>query len=92
MSREDTQFKPGQSGNIRGRPPRQRCISDILRELTSKPHGDNTVLYEILKGVVDSALMGHRFSIEFICNYLEGKPVQVQRVVQETDKDIIILE
>ena len=76
-------FKPGESGNYLGRPKKRECIPDILREITSRPDQDkdNDILYSILEGVVETALSGHKWSIEFIADRLEGKPRQT--VIQE---------
>jgi len=82
MTKKDTKFKPGVSGNPAGRPKKRECIPDILREITSRPHKDHTILYSILESIVEDALNGYKFAIEFVANRLEGKPRQT--VVQET--------
>lgn len=92
MAREDTQFKPGQSGNIRGRPKRQNCIPDLFRQVTSEPDKDDaTKLETIVRQVVQDALKGNRWSIETIFDRLEGKPRQTV-VQEEKRKDSIILD
>jgi len=76
-------FKKGVSGNPKGRPKKDRCIPDILREITAESiKGSKTKLHQMLSNVVDNALTGDQWSIQFIADRMEGKPAQVitQRV------------
>jgi hypothetical protein len=44
-----TAWKPGQSGNPRGRPRKGECLSDIIREtLAGKPPGERRTYREII--------------------------------------------
>jgi hypothetical protein len=94
MSREDTQFKPGTSGNIKGRPPKKYHIGDWLERITSEevaPGKDSTTKLEwILRLIVRKAMSGEKFAIDFLADRMEGKPRQtiIQQVRQ---KDSIIL-
>ena len=78
-------FKKGQSGNPKGRPKRAKCIPDILRKITSKKgKGGSTKLDLILNNVVDNAIKGDVWSIQFIADRMEGKPAQViQQTIEE---------
>jgi len=91
MPRQDTQFKPGKSGNPAGRPVKDKCIPDILRDLTSQKYRstDQSVLEQILQEVINSALLGHRWAVEFIADRLEGRPVQVERQIKTPADDIL---
>ena len=71
-------FKPGKSGNPKGRPKKAKCIPDILRSITSeKAIGYETKLHQILNNVVNQALEGDQWSIQFVADRMEGKPAQV---------------
>lgn len=78
-------FRKGVSGNPKGRPKKTKCIPDILRAITSeKTKNKQTKLHAILNKVVDNAMSGDQWSIEFIANRMEGKPAQViNQTVQE---------
>ncbi|MBT5419809.1 MAG: hypothetical protein HOK80_02880 [Candidatus Cloacimonetes bacterium] len=71
-------FVKGKSGNPKGRPKKDRCIPDILRELTAESvAGNKTKLYTMLSSVVDNAMNGDQWSIQFVAERMEGKPAQV---------------
>jgi len=94
MSREDTQFKPGTSGNKQGRPPKKYHIGSWLERITSEevaPGVDSTTKLEwILRLIVRKAMSGEKFAIEFLADRMEGKPRQtiIQQVRQ---KDSIVV-
>lgn len=71
-------FMPGKSGNPKGRPKKAKCIPDILRSITSeKADGYETKLHKILDNVVNQAIKGDQWSIQFIAERMEGRPSQV---------------
>ena len=77
-------FKKGQSGNPKGRPKRSKCIPEILRKITAeKGKGGSTKLDLILNNVVDNAIKGDTWSIQFIAYRMEGKPAQVNQQTKE---------
>ena len=79
-------FKKGQSGNPKGRPKRAKCIPDILRKITAeKDKSGVTKLNLILNNVVNEAIKGDTWSIQFIADRMEGKPAQV---IQQTIDEI----
>ena len=43
--RRPTAFKPGQSGNPKGRPKKEKCFSDIARQMLSAKKMDITYLF-----------------------------------------------
>ena len=61
-------WKPGESGNPNGRPPKEKAISNLIRE---KINGAKFV--EIL---LDKAYEGDMTAIREILNRLEGKPIE----------------
>ena len=71
-------FKKGVSGNPKGRPKKAKCIPDILRSITSqKVDGYENKLHKILDNVVNQAIKGDQWSIQFIADRMEGKPAQI---------------
>jgi|GEM_PF-5159702 len=71
-------FKKGVSGNPKGRPKKDRCIPDILKKITDEQiAGDESKLYQILNEVVNRALAGDNWCIQFIADRMEGRPSQV---------------
>ena len=71
-------FVKGKSGNPKGSPKKAKCIPDILRSITSeKADGYETKLHQILNNVVNQAVKGDQWSIQFVADRMEGKPAQV---------------
>ena len=68
-------WKKGQSGNPNGRPKKNLCIADVLREIGEEEYQDGiTNLEQVMRVVYKKALKGEMRSIEHICERLEGKP------------------
>ena len=77
-------FVKGKSGNPAGRPKKKNTIPDILRKLTKQKHGTTSKLETILNNVVDNAINGDQWSIQFIADRMEGKPAQtIQQSVED---------
>lgn len=80
-NREDNgQFKPGVSGNPNGRPPKVRCIPDILltvgeEEIDTKD-GKISKLEAVLRMVYKKAFEGQNWAVQFIADRTEGKAVE----------------
>jgi len=79
MPKEDTQFKPGQSGNPKGRPKGTlSVVAELKKQLEQCPDGDKRTYLEILvkkvlkKGIVD----GDVNMIKDIINRVDGMPQQ----------------
>ena len=71
-------FKPGQSGNPKGRPPKVKCIPDILRKIGEEPgteSGDMTKLDVVMHKVFKFAVEGRPWAVQFIADRTEGKPI-----------------
>jgi len=78
-------WKPGQSGNPKGRPKKEICIPDILNTI-GKEIPDNQILRNkfpqktnleiILQRVYHEALSGKPWAVQFIADRTEGKPRQ----------------
>ena len=68
-------FKPGQSGNPKGRPPKERCIPDILLKIgKEQANSEMDKLEAVLRSVYKYALQGKSWAVEFIATRTEGKP------------------
>jgi hypothetical protein len=83
-------WKPGESGNPKGRPPKAKCIPDILRmigeEEVDTQKGKITKFEAILRVVYKKAVEGVPWAVEFIADRTEGRAVE--RVLQtEVTKD-----
>ena len=78
-------FKPGRSGNPKGRPKKEKCIPDILNKLgdiiVKTEEGNKITQRElILLQVYGKALGGDQWSIQFIADRTEGKPFITQNI------------
>jgi hypothetical protein len=81
-------FKKGDANiNRNGRPKKEISIPTILREILDA--NDEELKRKILIGVVQQALCGERWAVEFVANRLEGTPIATVRT-QEIDKDEVI--
>ncbi len=69
---EETQFKPGQSGNPHGRPKKATPITDRFVELLHKANGEK--LQAIAESWMDQAIEGDMIAIKEALNRVEGKP------------------
>ena len=89
-------FKKGQSGNPNGRPKKDRCISDILREQgLNVIDGKHTNLQLIVEKLYEKASGGDLKAIDMIFDRLEGKPaqkVEVEESILPTGFDIEIIK
>ena len=64
-------FKPGQSGNPKGRPKKGYSITEWFRDLLKS---DPEVKNKIGKAIVKKALYGDMAAIKLIWNYMDGMP------------------
>jgi len=73
------QFTAGnQEGNRNGRPPKNKHIPDILRQIGEELTGekDITRLESLCRKVFEHAEKGIRWAVEWVANRLEGRPFQ----------------
>jgi len=78
-NREKGQFKPGVSGNPKGRPLKRQSIPDILLRIGKQPgtkDGKMTKLDVVMIQVCKFAVEGRPWAVDFIANRTEGKPRQ----------------
>lgn len=86
MSREDTQFKPGQSGNPRGARKKGESIAELMRKYLAEPveietgEGDartKTMLERrelFVRAVFRKAMAGSDAAQKLVWNYMDGLP------------------
>ena len=87
-------WKPGQSGNPKGRPKKEICIPDILNRIGDEEVTDkkgNTICKReaVLRSVYSRAVKGENWAVQFIADRTEGKAVE--RMITQKTKDKIIL-
>jgi|GEM_PF-4200771 len=80
-------WQPGQSGNPAGRPPRDKCIPDVLRRIgdeeyegTRKRFKEASKMEVVLRVVFERAMAGHSWAVQFIADRLEGRPRQEHEI------------
>lgn len=73
MPKTQTSFKPGESGNPNGRPPKGYSITEMMKEmLSSKPEVKET----LGKVIITKALEGDITAIKTVWQYMDGMPKQ----------------
>ena len=78
-------WKPGQSGNPKGRPPVTPSIPDILRRIGAENAGNGiTKLDAVMHRVFKYAIDGRAWAVQFIADRTEGKAIE--RVQAEINK------
>ena len=76
-SNKPWQFQPGQSGNPNGRPKKEQCFTDLLREaLRQKTKAGTTVAEEVIKVWTSRMQAGDLRAIQEAWDRIEGKPAQ----------------
>lgn len=73
-------FKPGQSGNPRGRPrgtEREKVITQMLTSALNEAHasGDKSKMRAVIDAWIEAAIGGELSAIIAIADRLEGKPI-----------------
>ena len=70
-------FKPGQSGNPKGRPPAAKTPRSILVEKLEYVNDEGVSNKDaIVDELIFAARMGKRWAIELVFGYTDGKPSQ----------------
>ena len=82
MPKEDTQFQPGVSGNPAGRPKKEYCLTDILKE-QGNIEDVTTELGEIInrkqavaRKLWALAMGGDVIALKYLYDRIDGKPLQ----------------
>jgi hypothetical protein len=85
VSNKATQFKPGESGNPNGRPPKGYSITEWFKEmLNSKPE----VKDAIGKSIMKKALEGDTTAQKMVWSYMDGMPQQHTDLTTKGEKII----
>ncbi len=75
-----TRWKPGQSGNLDGRPPKRECLTSFLKEEIEKVNPEDTegrTWKELLVlATMQLALKGNRGALKEIWERMDGKVQQ----------------
>jgi hypothetical protein len=71
MAANETSFKPGQTGNPNGRPPKGYSITETVREMMSE---DPEIKKKLANKILEMALKGDLAAIKTLWGYLEGLP------------------
>lgn len=75
--KKNGQWDKGQSGNVSGRPKKNLCITDLLKEIGQEEidtaKGKEFLMRLVVKKVYELAINGNMRAIEFITERLEGK-------------------
>jgi hypothetical protein len=85
-----TRWKPGQSGNPKGRPPKRECLTSLLKEAMDSPCPQDkqkrTWTEVITEKLLTMAVKGDLTAIKLIFEYVVGKPAQMA----ETPSDVVL--
>lgn len=73
MPKTSTSFKPGESGNPNGRPPKGYSITEMMKEMLSS---DPRVKETLGKVIITKALEGDMTAIKTVWQYMDGMPKQ----------------
>ncbi len=92
MPKEDTQWKPGQSGNPNGRPPKAWTMSSLIEEALEEVEEKTGKSFKSLvaKRLAHMAVGGDIQAIKEINNRMDGKPVQRQILAGDEENPIRI--
>lgn len=85
MPKVRTSWKPGQSGNLNGRPTKGYSITEWFKNmLASKPE----IKDAIGKSIINKALEGDTVAQKLVWQYMDGMPEQPMKVVGDIDKPL----
>ena len=88
MPKEETQFKPGQSGNPNGRPKGKRC-SDVLKEVLEA--NEISITYKINGKTVSNSIkldkgnFLYAISSSLILQAMKGSPQAIKEIYDRVD-------
>lgn len=82
------QFKPGQSGNPNGRPPKEWTWSGLLKEKMEAMIGEDglTIKDAVASSLLTKAMEGDVSAIKEVGNRVDGMPAQALDLTSKGDK------
>lgn len=88
------QWKPGQSGNLKGRPPKDICITSLVKEfLVKEAQGGKThaqlVAEAIVKLAEDYHFKGNVAAIRELLDRIEGKVPDTHKIESDIPINIV---
>lgn len=87
--RKGRPFKPGQSGNPKGRTPKAACITSLIREMLDQPMTKGkpeTWRQAIAKSILIGAVTGNSALVKELMERLEGRVTQpIEGGIEITD-------
>ena len=81
MPREDTQFKPGQVANPKGRPKKENCLTDILKAKGNDKDQKNRLADKMW----EMALDGDVPLMKYLYDRIDGRP---KETIEQTIKSM----
>ena len=88
-------FKPGESGNPHGRPPKELSMTNALREILNEQNPETKIerYKELLNVAMDKAMKGDNDMIKYLINRIEGMPRGDGQVnIGEVEKLVIVVK
>lgn len=87
MPKTSTSFKPGESGNPNGRPPKGYSITEMMKEmLANEPKVKET----LGKVIITKALEGDITAIKTVWQYMDGMPKQSVELTGDESKPLYV--
>ena len=87
MPKTSTSFKPGESGNPDGRPPKGYSITEMMKEMLSS---DPRVKETLGKVIITKALEGDITAIKTVWQYMDGMPKQSVELTGDESKPLYV--
>ena len=88
-----TRWKPGLSGNPKGRPPKRECITSLLKEAMNSPcpqDKQKRTRAEIMtEKLLAMAIKGDLRAMKLIFEYVAGKPKQSEEMQSEVQIKVV---
>ena len=88
-----TRWKPGLSGNPKGRPPKRECITSLLKEAMNSPCPQDkqkrTWAEVINERLLAMAVEGDLSAMKLIFEYVAGKPKQSEEMQSEVQIRVV---